>query len=228
VSTLAIVVELTITCTSAFSIGAGGSSGTLADKSIVRDGWDRPIIPGSQLKGKLRWAVEQLLRGWGEDIPAPFEVPQRVELATKVRDLFGSPQHRSPLHFADVPALIGQPSEQEQLRASPEQHRSQVRPSVALSRRRGTAEDQRLLLQETALEQTIFYHPGAIIGRVNDKGHAALLCAALRLIPHWGGAKGRGLGWATVAAAVQLNGEHFDEQQQKTELHKLLKPQEQG
>ncbi|PDW00304.1 hypothetical protein CJ255_20815 [Candidatus Viridilinea mediisalina] len=42
---------MTLTSHSALSVGAGGSSGTLADKSIVRDGWGRPLIPGSQLKG---------------------------------------------------------------------------------------------------------------------------------------------------------------------------------
>jgi CRISPR/Cas system CSM-associated protein Csm3 (group 7 of RAMP superfamily) len=67
-----LVIDLTITLDSALSIGAGGSAGTIADKSIVRDGWGRPTIPGSQVKGKLRWAIEQLLRGLGHDIPPPF------------------------------------------------------------------------------------------------------------------------------------------------------------
>src|SRR5262245_42197510 len=143
-----LTIQLTITLETALSIGAGGSAGTIADKSIVRDGWGRPLIPGSQVKGKLRWAVEQLLRGMGQDIPAPFDPPELIERGSLVRALFGSPQQRSPLHFADLPATvvtkIQAPAMYSQL--------SQIRPSVSINRRRGTAEDARLLFQETALE----------------------------------------------------------------------------
>src|SRR5258706_2704033 len=135
-------IALTIISETAVSVGAGGSAGTLADKSIVRDGWNRPIIPGSQVKGKLRWAVEQLLRGLGDDVPTPFDERGRVEQAkirneligkqrpNFVRAIFGSPEYRSSLHFADLPGIVGPLDQAEALRAGPEQHRSQIRPSV--------------------------------------------------------------------------------------------------
>jgi CRISPR/Cas system CSM-associated protein Csm3 (group 7 of RAMP superfamily) len=44
------------------SIGAGGSSGTIADKSALKDGRQRFIIPGSHLKGRLRHGCERLAR----------------------------------------------------------------------------------------------------------------------------------------------------------------------
>lgn len=197
-----LIIQLAITLDTALSIGAGGSAGTLADKSIVRDGWGRPLIPGSQVKGKLRWAVEQLLRRMGQDIPAPFDTD--VEKETLVRELFGSPKQRSQLHFADLPTTIVAADQ-----ACSMQHRlSQIRPSVSINRRRGTAEDQRLLFQETTLERMEFKHERAITGKlpaVSADQYAALLWAALRLTDRWGGAKSRGLGWATIKATVHLD-----------------------
>lgn len=229
-------IELTIISATAVSVGAGGSAGTLADKSIVRDGWDRPIIPGSQVKGKARWAAEQLLRGLGWDVPAPFDERERVEierlkrlsdsengeLVNSVRALFGSPEQRSPLYFADLPSVIGATGRMEALRNNPEQHRSQIRPSVAINRRRGVAEDARLLFQETALEGTRFHAKEAIIGQVPDSAYAALLWAVLNLTNRWGGAKSRGLGWSSVAATVFLDGSKVDEPALRDYLRQLL------
>jgi CRISPR/Cas system CSM-associated protein Csm3 (group 7 of RAMP superfamily) len=198
-------IDLTITTESALSIGAGGSAGTIADKSIVRDGWGRPMIPGSQVKGKLRWAVEQLLRGMGQDIPMPFDPPELIEQANIVRTLFGSPQHRSPLHFADLALALVSDAQAAELR----QNLSQVRPSVSINRRRGIAEDARLLFQEITLEGMAFQSERAISGNFGDVGQteqcAALLWAALKLTDRWGGAKSRGLGWATMQAGVYLD-----------------------
>jgi len=206
-----LTIQLTITLESALSIGAGGSAGTIADKSIVRDGWGRPMIPGSQVKGKLRWAAEQLLRGMGQDIPAPFDA-EIEDKQTLVRELFGSPQHRSPLHFADLPATVvaaeQAPTMQRQL--------SQIRPSVSINRRRGVAEDQRLLFQEITLEGMIFHSASAIRGNLDKlptpaEHYAALLWAALKLTTRWGGAKSRGLGWATIDCAICLDGQKMPE-----------------
>jgi CRISPR/Cas system CSM-associated protein Csm3 (group 7 of RAMP superfamily) len=215
-----LTVQLTITFESALSIGAGGSAGTIADKSIVRDGWGRPLIPGSQVKGKLRWAAEQLLRGMGQDIPAPFDA-EIEDKQTLVRELFGSPQHRSPLHFADLPATIvaaGQaPAMQRQL--------SQIRPSVSINRRRGVAEDQRLLFQEIALEGMQFGHERAIVGELPSdmaKHYAALLWAALKLTDRWGGAKSRGLGWATIDSIICLDGQAIRESELANMLRDVL------
>lgn len=215
-----LTIQLTITLDTALSVGAGGSAGTLADKSIVRDGWGRPIIPGSQVKGKLRWAVEQLLRGMGQDIPAPFDT--NIEKPTLVRDLFGSPDHRSRLHFADLPTTIIPPKKALEMH----QNLSQIRPSVSINRRRGTAEDQRLLFQETALEGMVFYSANAISGNLDKEldamQAAALLWAALKLTDRWGGAKSRGLGWGTVQPAVQIDCIPIPEPDMVEALRKVL------
>lgn len=215
-------VSITVISATALSIGAGGSSGTLADKSIVRDGWGRPIIPGSQVKGKLRWATEQLLRGLGEDIPSPFEGPEREEKPTPVRTLFGSPQQRSNLHFADLPGILGPLEQIEALRTSPEQYRSQIRPSVVINRQRGTATDKLLIFQEVAPEPMRFYAERAIVGTIPDLSHAALLWAAMCLTPRWGGAKSRGLGWASVQTTLWLDAQPQDEDTLRQALRILV------
>lgn len=205
---------LTITSHSALSVGAGGSSGTIADKSIVRDGWGRPLIPGSQVKGKLRWAAEQLLRGLGHAIPAPADGSEREETPNLVRSLFGSPQHRSPLHFADLPGIIGELEQLDALRSSPEQRRTQIRPSVAIDRRRGTAADRLLIFQEAAPELMRFHAERAVTGTIATLEEAALLWAAARLTTRWGGAKSRGLGWASLEARVWLHEDQGAEEEE--------------
>lgn len=215
-------IALTVTGRTAFSVGAGGSVGTLADKSIARDGWGRPIIPGSQVKGKLRWAAEQLLRGLGQEIPTPFDGAPREEMDTLVRQLFGSPQHRSQLFFADLPGVIGDPAQLEALRDSPEQHRSQIRPSVALNRRRRTAAESLLVFQETALETTRFHSERAIRGTIDSLDQVALLWAAACLSTRWGGAKSRGLGWADVTVQVWLDGQERSAEQLRQDVRALV------
>ncbi len=242
-------IELTITLETALSVGAGGSAGTLADKSIARDGWNRPIIPGSQVKGKVRYAAEQILRGLGQHIPTPFDEPALVERANPIRTLFGSPQMRSSLHFHDLPGVILQietPREHrehtdigssqkrtkaqqvETLRGHREQHQSQIRPSVAINRRRGIAEDARLLFQETTQEGIQFFAERAITGTVPDSLHAALVWAALKLTTRWGGAKSRGLGWATVDTKVIVGDQVLTEADLQQAVRDLLQSMRSG
>jgi CRISPR/Cas system CSM-associated protein Csm3 (group 7 of RAMP superfamily) len=229
-------ISLTIISETALSVGAGGSAGTIADKSVVRDGWGRLIIPGSQVKGKTRWGVEQILRSLGWDVPTPFDERERVEteklkrlnssengqLANSVRVLFGSPQQRSPLHFADLVGVVGPVDQIDTLRDGLEQQHSQIRPSVSINRRRGTAEDARLLFQETGVEHMQFYAKEAITGELDNPGDAALLWAALRLSTRWGGAKSRGLGWSCVDVVVRWDGKVVNCERLAQELRDLV------
>ncbi|MDW8145156.1 MAG: RAMP superfamily CRISPR-associated protein [Roseiflexaceae bacterium] len=192
-----VTIDLEVLSDLPVSVGAGGSAGTLADKVIVRDGRGRPLIPGSQVKGRARHAAEAIAATLGLGVPQYFG----DETDTVIRRIFGSPQHRAPLHFANVIADVG-----DQTKIEP-QWLSQLRPSVAINRRRGTADDERLLLQETALRGMRFIARPAIVGTLPDLGHAALLWAALRAVDRWGGAKSRGLGWATTNVRVIVNGQ---------------------
>ncbi|MEI8165884.1 MAG: RAMP superfamily CRISPR-associated protein [Chloroflexales bacterium] len=196
-------IALTITTLTPLSVGAGSSSGSRADKSVIRDGYGRPIIPGSQLKGKVRHAAEALVQGLG--MPSQSHFDDDASPTNCIRQLFGSPQVRSPLRFADLTARLGD-------LFTPVQNRqmlSQLRPSVAISRRRGTAEDERLLLQETVPQGLVFSADDAISGHLgaDELPAVALLWAALKFSPRWGGAKSRGLGWASIAPQIFWNGQ---------------------
>jgi CRISPR/Cas system CSM-associated protein Csm3 (group 7 of RAMP superfamily) len=70
--------RLTAIVDTALCVGAGGSSGSLADKPIVRNARGQLFIPGSQLKGRLRHECEKLLRGLGWFI---LESPKAEQLS---------------------------------------------------------------------------------------------------------------------------------------------------
>lgn len=201
-------IRLCLVADTALSVGAGGSAGTFADKTIVRDGYGRPIIPGSQLKGKLRHAAEALARSLDfQNLPNSFDAPGMGNDGPNnvITALFGSADYRSPLVFADLIGVVGEvsdPVDLAALRSEPEQRRSQIRPSVALNRRRRVAEDARLLFQETSLAGVRFYADRAIVGTVPDESYVGLLWAALLLSTRWGGASSRGLGWMHIEQLV--------------------------
>src|SRR5262245_39989577 len=134
---ITVQIRLTVMTTTPLSIGAGGSAGTLADKTIVRDGWGRPIIPGSQVKGKARHTAEAIAAALG--IPGQQSFDDDESAMNVIRAIFGSPRWPSPLRFADLIGFSG-----DARLDAPESLRwrrvGELRPSVAISRRRGTAE----------------------------------------------------------------------------------------
>lgn len=217
-------IALALTSLTPLSVGAGGSAGSLADKSIVRDGWGRPIIPGSQLKGKLRHAAERLLGSVGQPVPTDFN---DTKTESAIRTLFGTGGgERARLRFIDLVGLPeGTPADWHPSSSSERRSLSQIRPSVSINRRRGTAEDAHLLFQEAALEALVYQASPAICG--NDEritlGHAALLWAALTLTERWGGGTSRGLGWVTLAVTVTWDGAKVEEDALKNALRTVLK-----
>ncbi|NJK81268.1 MAG: hypothetical protein HC914_15840 [Chloroflexaceae bacterium] len=199
-------IMLRLTATTPLSVGAAGSAGTLTDKAIVRDGWNRPIIPGSQVKGQVRHTTEMLVRGV-HFTHVQHDFDDDTSPANVIRTLFGSPRQRGQLMFADLIGVAGDPAMLSDLCTQPEQHRSQIRPAVTINRRRGVADDARLLFQETTLNRMQFFADPAIQGEVDTLGHAALVWAAVRLTTRWGGATSRGLGWVNGTLAVQWDGD---------------------
>lgn len=215
-----LTIAVTIISETPLSIGAGGSAGTLADKSIVRDGWNRPIIPGSQLKGKVRHAAESIARSL--NLPVQHHFDDDSSQSNVIRCLFGSPAQRSPLYFADLIGVIGPVEQLQTPNVTPEQLRIQIRPSVSINRRRGVAEEARLLFQETALEVFRFHSARAITGTVPSLPCAALLWAALKITDRWGGAKSRGLGWSKVETQVRIDGQDVDDATLSQALRELV------
>jgi CRISPR/Cas system CSM-associated protein Csm3 (group 7 of RAMP superfamily) len=200
-------VDLCITIETALSVGGAGSVGTLADKSILRDGWNRPILPASQVKGRLRHACEAIARGLGLSIcrspvaattcPHHPDVPEE-QRPCPICQIFGSPAFPSPLRFRDL-IYIPPPKDPAETGHLYQAHEP-LRPGVGLDRRRGTVQEALLFLTETTMPGTrpVFAREGAMTGDLPGAGHASLVLMGLAQVLNWGGAKSRGLGWASV------------------------------
>jgi CRISPR/Cas system CSM-associated protein Csm3 (group 7 of RAMP superfamily) len=206
----AVNVNLTLIFDTPPSIAAAGAFGSIADRVILRNARGQFIVPGSQVKGKVRHACEQLVRA----LPQPVcEAPRAATMCPNLPDIvspcvvcsiFGSPAVRSPLRFTDLVWDSGQEMAGREI-VTPDR-----RAMVGLNRRRATAAEGRLFLVETApyFPELRFTHAQAITGSLDSPAHVKLVLAGLRLIVAWGGMKSRGLGWTTrVDVAATFNGQ---------------------
>lgn len=208
-------IKLTAVVDTALCVGAGGSTGSLADKPIVRRADGRLLIPGSQLKGRLRHECEKLARGLGWQI---FESPNPRRLAPRNQDegghfvqedgyigyhclisrIFGNPALPSRIIVEDLICSLD-PSELPEV----------LRPGVSINRSRHTAEDQRLYYLETSpanaaqleFSGDLYLQPGL------PPGSKALILAGLRHIYALGGGKSAGLGWLHWTSLPTLESE---------------------
>ncbi len=199
--------SITAVIDTALCIGAGGSSGSLADKPIVRTADNRLLIPASQLKGRWRHECEKLARSLGWPIchspRAETMCPQRLDISHEadfhrhdyqitenkyhclICQIFGNPSLPSRIEFNDLVC--------EELA---ENLAEVLRPGVTINRRRKTAEDQKLFFLETSppalklkFQGTIEIYPDA------PPQTKPLMLAALKHIHALGGSKSTGLGW---------------------------------
>lgn len=208
--------SITAIIDTALCVGAGGSSGSLADKPIVRNAEGNLLIPGSQIKGRLRHECEKIARGinWAIcESPNPKTMcPQTVGLPEnfgineyKIFDeisqeniyhclicqIFGNPYLPSRIIFND---LICE--------ENPENLPEILRPGVTINRRRGTAEENKLYFLETSPVNAQLKFTGEILIQQNINPNyvdyaKALIWAGLRQINALGGSKSVGLGWLT-------------------------------
>jgi len=207
-------ISLTAVIDTALCVGAGGSSGSLADKPIVRTADNKLLIPASQLKGRLRHECEKLARGLGWAIcqsPNPQTMcPQRADFPEDearrfqrdedyrvpgdnryhclICQMFGNPALRSRVIFDD---LICQ--------EKPDNLPPEVlRPGVTINRRRHTAEEKKLYFLETSPANVQLKFTGDIHLQSNCPFYAkALILVGLHHINALGGSKSVGLGWLT-------------------------------
>jgi CRISPR/Cas system CSM-associated protein Csm3 (group 7 of RAMP superfamily) len=173
---------------SALCIGAGGSSGSLADKPIVRNAAGTLIIPGSHLKGRLRHECEKLARALGlpvSESPNPGLMMQTPDCV--ISKIFGNPHNPSCLRVDDLVC-------EAQREALPTEV---IRPGVTINRRRGTAEDEKLYFLETSPPHQLLRFTGQLHLLHAPNYALPLLIAGLMHINALGGSKSAGLGWLT-------------------------------
>lgn len=197
---------ITAVVDTALCIGAGGSSGSLADKAIVRNAEGNLLIPASQLKGRLRHECEKILRGLKWDTcysPNPQNMcPQRAGLSGNfertayevlgyeeeyhclICQIFGNPVLPSSVIFDDLICT-----------ENPENLPESIRPGVTINRRRHTAEENKLYFLETSPANAQLRFTGQIHLSGAPVYAEALIWAGLRHIHALGGSKSAGLGW---------------------------------
>lgn len=207
------VIPLTAIIDTALCVGAGGSSGSLADKPIIKTADGRLVIPASQLKGRLRHECEKIVRAlqWPvcESPVAQTMCPQRAGLESNFQidphydignlnrvdgttrhhclicQLFGNPALPSRLQFSDLTCT-----------QSPAATPEVLRPGVTINRRRRTAEDQKLYFLETSPANAALEFEGEITLAPETPSFAqALILAGLQHVHALGGSKSTGLGW---------------------------------
>jgi len=206
-------IPLTALIDSALCVGAGGSSGSLADKPIIRNGRGQLLIPGSQLKGRLRHECEKLARGLGWPIcesPNPATMcPQRLGLdnhrfeAQTAYDIGKRTTAGATQHHCLICQIFGNPSLASRIavddlicEVEPDSLPEVLRPGVTLNRRRRTAEDQKLYFLETSPVNVQLPFSGQIELAPDCPPYARpLVLAALHHIHALGGSKSAGLGW---------------------------------
>jgi CRISPR/Cas system CSM-associated protein Csm3 (group 7 of RAMP superfamily) len=198
-------IEVTLTFTTPVNIGSGAQVGTLADRAFIKDreGW--PYIPATALKGRLRHAVEQIAQGLGVPVcETHHRMCRDAEEACPACRIFGAPWIPGSLRFTDL-GLCG-PDSLVAAKRRDRFPRTKSRYGVALSRRRGVAEDAHLY-------RTELFRPGMALsfgGRLSGAqaaSDAAWVVAGLRAMSALGSGKTGGLGHLQVEANVTQDGE---------------------
>lgn len=182
------------------NIGSGAQQGTLADRAMIKDYRDWPYVPASALKGKLRHAVEQVVRGMGVAVCDTHHKMCRQEPGCPVCQVFGSPWLPGRLRFARL-ELAGPDWLVERLERRRVPPKTTQRYGVALSRRRGVAEDALLYTTELFEPGVELVFHGQLVGDLTPP-QVALVLAGLKLLPALGRGKSGGLGWFRVEAEV--------------------------
>ncbi|MBH8566565.1 CRISPR-associated protein Csm3 [Nostoc sp. CENA67] len=202
---------ITAVIDSALCVGAGGSSGSLADKPIVRNSERNLLIPGSQVKGRVRHECEKLMRslGWEisespnagrmvirrENAPPKFRCDQYEVSGYEetyhclISQILGDPVLPSRVIFDDLVCI-----------EEPDIVREVLRPGVTINRRRHTAEENKLYFLETSPVNVKLQFQGEIhiqpsLTPERPDYAKALIWAGLRQIHALGGSKSAGLGW---------------------------------
>lgn len=203
---------ITAVIDTALCVGAGGSSGSLADKPIVRNAEGNLLIPASQLKGRLRHECEKIARGLRWDIcnsPSPQTMcPQRVGVGGHFeRDEYRVESDENPRYHCLICQLFGNPALPSRIlfddlicTEDPENLPEVLRPGVTINRRRRTAEEKKLYFLETSpanaqLEFEGYFHIQPSLTPEQPDYAKALIWTGLQHIHALGGSKSAGLGW---------------------------------
>ncbi|MTJ07801.1 MULTISPECIES: RAMP superfamily CRISPR-associated protein [unclassified Anabaena] len=196
---------------SALCVGAGGSSGSLADKPIVRNPEGNLLIPGSQIKGRVRHECEKILRGLNWAISESPNAARMLIRRDNAPDKFKRSQYEIPGYENTYHCLISQIFGDPVLPSrvifddliyteDPENLPEIIRPGVTINRRRRTGEENKLYFLETSPANAKLKFQGKIhiqpsLTPERPDYAKVLILIGLKQIYALGGSKSAGLGW---------------------------------
>jgi CRISPR-associated protein Csm3 len=194
-------IDLTLTFQTPPNVGSGAQQGTLADRAMIKNyrGW--PYVPASTLKGRLRHAVEQVAAGLDARVCVTHKNMCRTDGDfCPVCCIFGSPWRAGQLRFSRL-ELAGPDWLIKRLEARRSPPRTTQRYGVAISRRRGVAENALLYTTELFEPGIALVFRGQLVGDL-EPHQVALVLAGLKLLPAIGRGKSGGLGWFRAEAEI--------------------------
>lgn len=179
----------------------------LVDRAVVVDEQGVPYLPASTVRGRLRAHLERLLRAYGLPVctpPRPARMCPHAGLVGTADgyclacQLFGSPWRDAAVLCDDFRAEVQGPDAAEK-RAW--EQMMVVRSGVGIGRKLGTVWEERLFFTEAVPSYT-GGEGVSFVGEIEARADwvaVGWLVAAMRLVTHLGGQKGRGLGRVGLA-----------------------------
>lgn len=220
--------EITLKMAGSMLVGSGFGFGRVADKTPVRDVDGIAIIPGSTVKGRLRYHCKRICLSLGEhlgkllpqgetavekpvcqaqgewDTPAAL-CKDSLNLCIICR-IFGSPLFPSPYRFSDLqPEQRDSILAQKSLPALSFTADSELMTRVRKNRYTQTAENNALYCYEQVKSKDILY-TGTINGPTLTPLELKLIEAGLKVMTHLGGGRSKGLGRITTATITHYTG----------------------
>jgi CRISPR/Cas system CSM-associated protein Csm3 (group 7 of RAMP superfamily) len=187
------------------------------DKATARDDRGRLVIPGSTLKGRLRFGCRRIAGALGEWVCEGSRAERMCPVAHEqgsfcvVCETFGSPWRRCRLVFGDARLVTPLPAGSgEGVVAGGRRLDTEIRAGVSISRSRRAAYGERLFRLEASLPNLSLVYRADVLGEVAGPKQLALLLAGVRTLRMAGGGRSRGLGWGRTVRVV-LNGEGLDD-----------------
>lgn len=198
-------IELRIETLTSFRTLGAGQTLPLVDRMLQVDTSGKPMIPGSQVRGRVRAHLERLLKAVGRPVCAPPRpeniCPHDAHIQARLAQLdepyclacriFGSPWREAAVAFGNF-YLDEESLDQPEPIAE--------RTSVGLSRRLATAKPGRLFQSQTTTPGMRLSFSGTAGGWMEPHELGWLLMAA-NLVTHLGGDKARGLGRIQITVA---------------------------
>ena len=220
---------------SALHIGTGLGLAGVVDRRTARrlhtpvDGKDMRLvyIPGSSIKGRLRYHFTQLMHDLNLAVCSPDRHCRFPSSRCPRCVLFGSEALEGQLVFHDAPLTqewqdLAYERENGSWLNLAEFFETEHRTNVSLSRRRGVAMEQRLFTSEVVARGLEFdakvtgevrgVLPALKVNGVDVPAEIVLLVAAARTVTHIGGNKSRGLGRCVIHACdIKVDGKGLSE-----------------